>query len=83
MKDTAVLRNKHNPNADNYNDLYRHVRDNTVRNLRTGVEGDISDNQLQTQFVIDYNATMLLNKYPNIEEIIFKLKLKLEHDSNN
>ena len=78
MKDTAVLRNKHNPDAANYNDLYRHVKDNTVRNLRTGVEGHITDNQLQTQFVIDYNATMLLNKYPHIEEMIFKLKLKLD-----
>ena len=78
MNNTAILRNKHNPEADNYNDLYRHIKKNVVRNLRTGVEGAISDKQLQSQFVIDYNATMILNKHPHIEEIIFKLKLKLE-----
>ena len=41
------------------------------------------DGEVHGRISIDYNATMLLNKYPHIEEMIFKLKLKLEYDSNN
>ena len=72
MNDTAVLKNVQNL------DLYRHIKDNTFKNLRTGVEGEIPEELTNKILTIDFNATMLFNKYPLLEELVFKLKLKIE-----
>ena len=71
-KDTAVLRNIQT------NDVYRHLQGNTFKNLRTGVSGDIPEDLANKILRIDYNASMMLNKYPHLEELIFTLKLKLD-----
>ena len=71
MKDTAVLIN---PKTQ---DLYRHIKDNTFRNLRTNVAGEIPAELTNKILRIDFKATMLFNKYPLLEELVFKLKLKI------
>ena len=70
--DTAILRLRKN------NDLYRHLEGTKYKNLRTNVEWDIPDIKAKDIFVIDYNASMMLNKYPHLEELIYRMKLKIE-----
>lgn len=72
MSETAVLRNVQTQ------DLYRHLEGNTFKNLRTGIEGNIPEELTNKILVIDYNSTMMFNKYPLLEELVFKLKLKLD-----
>ena len=72
MKDTAVLINSKTQ------DLYRHIKGNIFKNLSTGVEGEILEELANKILVIDYKASMMFNKYPLLEELVFKLKLKLE-----
>ena len=72
MKDTAVLINYKTQ------DLYRHIQGNIFKNLRTGVEGEIPEELTNKILKIDFKATMLFNKYPLLEELVFKLKLKIE-----
>lgn len=72
MNDTAVLVNFQT------NDLYRHVQGSTFKNLRTKKEGDIPEDLANKVLIIDYNATMMINKFPIIEELIYRLKLKKE-----
>lgn len=72
MNDTAVLKNVQN------SDLYRHIKDNTFKNLRTNIEGEIPAELTNKILRIDFNATMLFNKYPLLEELVFKLKLKID-----
>ena len=72
MSEIAILKNIQTQ------DLYRHIKDNVFKNLRTGVEGEIPEELSNKILKIDYNASMMLNKYPVIEELIFKLKLKIE-----
>lgn len=69
---TAICRLRKN------GDAYRHIEGNTFKNLRTGIDWEIDEDKAAEIFVIDYNASMMLNKYPIIEEMIFKLKLRLE-----
>ena len=70
--ETAIVKLKKN------NDLYRHLQNSKYKNIRTGVEWDIPDEKAKEIFVIDYKASMMFNKYPLLEELVFKLKLKLE-----
>lgn len=72
MNNTSVLRLKKN------NDLYRDLGNDAYLNLRTKVEWNISPEKMKEIFIIDYNATMIINKFPIIEDFIFSLKLKLE-----
>ena len=74
MNDTAILRNLQT------NDLYRHIEGNKFKNLRTGLEGEIPEELTNKVLVIDYNSTMMINKYPIIETIIEKLGLKYERE---
>ena len=86
MGETAILRlkkiEKINPDGtrsfNSYDDLYRHIEGTKYKNLRTNKEWDIPDEKAAEIFTISYNATMMINKYPIIEELILKLKLKLE-----
>ena len=72
MKDTAVLINSKTQ------DLYRHIQGNIFKNLRTGVTGEIPEELANKILVIDYKSSMMFNKYPLLEELVFKLKLKIE-----
>lgn len=59
-------------------DLYRYLGENTFRNIRTGVEGKVSDEAAYKTFAIHLDATELCNEYPIIEELIKALKLKAD-----
>jgi hypothetical protein len=48
------------------------------RNLRTGVEGVVSDDAARNTFVINLEATELINKNPIIENLIRSLNLKFD-----
>lgn len=68
----AIVRNKMT------NDLYRYVGENTFRNIRTGVEGKVTDEAAQKTFVVNLEATELCEEYPMIEELISTLGLKFD-----
>lgn len=67
-----VVRNKKT------NDLYFYLGENRFRNLRTGVEGVVSDDAARNTFVINLEATELINKNPIIENLIRSLNLKFD-----
>lgn len=69
----AIVRNKKT------NDLYRYIGENKFVNLRTGVEGLVPDDKAANVFAINLECTEMFNQYPNIEKLINKLKLKIEH----
>ena len=72
MNDTAILRLKKNDN------LYRHIEGSKYKNIRTDVVWEIPDEQAKDVFELDVQASLLFNKYPLLEEMVFKLKLKIE-----
>lgn len=59
-------------------DLYRYLGDNKFRNLRTGSEGCIEPEMAKNILKINLEATELLNENPLIEEMIERLKLKIQ-----
>jgi hypothetical protein len=59
-------------------DLYAFLGQQKFRNLRTGVEGEVSDEIAQKCFAINLEATALIGEYPMLEEFIKALNLKLE-----
>lgn len=64
------------------NDLYRYLGGNRFRNLRTGKEGDVSDELAQTTLKINLEATELINQNPLLEEMIKVLNLKFDNIKN-
>lgn len=68
----AIVRN------NKTNDLYRYLGENKFRNLRTGVEGIVSDEAARKTFVINLEATQLINENPIIETLIRTLNLKFD-----
>ncbi len=80
MNNTAILRSVH---PDSLNDIYRHIEGNTFKNLTTSIEGNLTDGQARKSLRINTDATLMLNKYHNIEVMINKLKLKIEINESN
>lgn len=68
----AIVRNIEN------NDLYRYLGENKFRNIRTGNEGVVSDEQARKILKINLELTELINEYPIIETMINQLQLKIE-----
>ncbi len=68
----AVVRNIQN------NVLYRYLGGNRFRNLCTGEEGVVDEEKAREVFKINLEATQILENYPNIEKMIFDLKLKAD-----
>lgn len=60
------------------NDLYQYEGGNTFVNLRTGAGGEVSDDVARKAFVINVEATMLINEFPVIKELIQRLNMKIE-----
>lgn len=58
--------------------LYEYLGENKFRNLATGNEGVVEEEKAAEIFVLNLEATQLLNEYPPIKELITKLKLKLD-----
>lgn len=68
----AICRNIEN------GDLYRYFGENKFKNIRTGKEGVVSDEVAKKVFRINLEATEMLNEFPEIENLIHALDLKLE-----
>jgi hypothetical protein len=68
----AIVRNIQN------NQLYRYLGDNKFRNIVTGKEGLVEDEKAREVFKINVEATGILNEYPLVEDLIEKLKLKID-----
>lgn len=68
----GVVRNIQN------NQLYRYLGDNKFRNIVTGKEGIVEDEKAREIFLINVDATGILNEYPLVEDLIEKLKLKID-----
>jgi hypothetical protein len=73
----AIVRNIQN------NFLYRYLGGNKYRNIATGVEGEISEEVAQRIFKINLELTELCQEFPNIEKMIYQLKLKIDKDGIN
>jgi DNA-binding response OmpR family regulator len=69
MEHFAVVRNIQN------NQLYKYVGGTTYINVITGRSGEVSDDVAKRIFKINLGATDMLNKYPNVEELINRLEL--------
>ena len=68
------------PVVRNYrsNDLYFYNGENSFTNIRTGKSGTVTDEAARKTFGINPEATILLNEYPMIAEMINKLQLIIE-----
>lgn len=73
----AIVRNIQN------NTYYRYLGENRYRNLITGVEGEVSEEQANKVFKISVEMTYLCENFPNVEELINRLKLKRDEDTAN
>lgn len=73
----AIVRNIQN------NNLYRYLGDNKYRNIMTGVEGEIDEAVAARIFKINLELTELCEEFPNIEKMIYQLKLKIDKDGIN
>ncbi len=62
------------------NDLYEYVGDNKFRNIRTGNEGELSDEVAQKVFKINLEATQLFGEYPILTELVQRLGLKFDNN---
>tara|TARA_R110002126_G_scaffold66582_2_gene169207 strand:- start:851 stop:1075 length:225 start_codon:yes stop_codon:yes gene_type:complete len=69
MSHFAVVRNVQN------NQLYKYVGGTTYINVITGRSGEVPDDVAKRIFKINLSATDMLNKYPNVEELINRLEL--------
>jgi hypothetical protein len=59
-------------------DLYFYKGDNVFQNIRSGVSGKVSDTAAQKTFLINVDASQMLNDYPLVAELINKLDLKYD-----
>lgn len=57
-------------------DLYFYEGENKFENIRTGLKGSVSDTAAQKTFLINVEATEILNEFPLVAEMISRLDLK-------
>ena len=60
------------------NDVYQYLGQNRFRNMRTWVEGEVSDEVAQRSFSINMDATELIYEHPILEDLIKVLQLKFD-----
>lgn len=60
------------------NDLYRHAKGDTYRLIRTGKEFEVPVEKANEVFRLSLDATGLLNAYPEIENLVKALSLRIE-----
>jgi hypothetical protein len=60
------------------NDLYAYLGNDQYKNIRTGAAGTINPEAARDNLKINVEATMLLNEYPILKDLIQKLNLKME-----
>jgi hypothetical protein len=81
MNDTAILRNINE--GRNKNDIIRHIEGNNYVNLTNGMHFTIDEDTAKDIFRLNVEATLMLNKHPNLEGLINRLKLKIEIHENS
>ena len=69
---TPIVRHK----KTNY--LYKYVGENVFENLATGQRGNVDDEIAREIFLVNIEATNLINSYPLIAEMIKRLNLKMD-----
>lgn len=72
---SAILRNIQN------GDLYRHIENDTYKNLRTLSIGTIEPELASRVLKVNVNASFLINEYEILELMIHRLHIRL--DVNN
>lgn len=60
------------------NDLYKYEGENKFTNLRSGVSGVVSDEAARKTFLINAEATIVINENKVIEKLINILNLKID-----
>jgi hypothetical protein len=60
------------------NDLYKYEGGNKFTNLRSGVSGEVSDEAARKTFLINVEATIVINQNKVIEKLINILNLKID-----
>ncbi len=55
--------------------FYEYLGENRFKNMITGAEGVVSDEKAREVFRINAEATLLINEYPKVEDLIRKLEL--------
>lgn len=75
METFAVVRNVQN------NQLYKYLGGNRFINIITGKEGEVADEVAQRIFKINIELTELLNECPVVEDMIRKLQLIVDKNS--
>jgi len=68
----AIVRNLQN------NAFYEYLGNNRFKNLATGAEGEVSDEKARDIFVVNLEATHIIETYPHVRELISKLNLKTD-----
>ncbi len=64
----------------NNNVLYEYLGENIFMNLATGKSGKVSDETARKTFKVNLEATIIVNDYPIIKDLISKLGLKFIKD---
>lgn len=59
-------------------DAYEFLGGNRFRNLRTGNEGEVSDEKAKELFKVNVEATEICNEYPIVFDLIKSLNLKID-----
>lgn len=62
--------------------LYEYLGEDRYRNLVTGKEGTVTPEQAKDILKINLDATVLLEEYPLIKELINKLQLRCDGNEN-
>lgn len=62
----------------NTNDVYFYEGNNSFQNIRTLKTGIVSDIPAQKTFLINVDASQIINEYPLVAELINKLDLKYD-----
>lgn len=73
---TPIVRHKKS------NLLYRYIGENVFENVATGKRGAVEDDVAREIFVVNLEATQLINDFPLIFELIQKLNLKMDKQSD-
>jgi hypothetical protein len=72
MAETAVLRNLQN------GALYRHLEGDIYKNIVSGIQAKITPELAKKHLRINVEASSILNDYPQVENLINKLSLKID-----
>lgn len=61
---------------------YEFLGGNKFRNLLTGKEGEVDDEKAREVFRFSVEATMIINEYPEVENLINTLQLRFDNNKN-